>query len=84
MLFVKQSYRKIVVPLQHDSNHTAKMLSLGIAQTSLSLLSLNRIFAAGNEKRVLRKLKTSFHFQISRKRFNRRRYSATPQQNKQA
>ena len=53
-----------------------------ICETNIS--GNRRTFAAGNEKRVLRKLKTSFHFQISGKRFNRRRYSATPQQNKQA
>ena len=54
------------------------------AKSEIIVSENSRTFAAGNEKRVLRKLKTSFHFQISRKRFNRRRYSATPQQNKQA
>ena len=44
-LFVKQQYEKNIVTLPSNLDSTAKMLTLGIAQASLALHSLNRIIA---------------------------------------
>jgi len=44
-LFVKQQYKKNIVTLPSNLDSTAKMLTLGIAQASLALHSLNRIIA---------------------------------------
>ena len=39
---------------------TFKMLTLGIVQTSLTLLSLNRIFAPSNQQNIYSKIKNYY------------------------